>query len=233
VPFFGGSCPFPLRFGGGTPTIKTIATSLAAGLGTAYDTVDPSSLAYVEIQAEARVIAAAWRQNERFANQWDPKRMTDFLPRWEAIFQLPPAPTDTLSKRRARVGVAMARAGYANDGTVYATCMSYLGAAFLGIITTPSSSALVWTPSGWPMGNHPVLATDPDWFSNVAHIVVLTTQPSNMDDETYYATKASVIPALDAILPADVTFDVLRDGPGGWLFRLDDPHNLDNERFNP
>jgi hypothetical protein len=234
MPWFGGSCPFPLRFGGGTPLIKTLARSIAAQLGTAFDTIDTSTLLYVELQAEARVLAAAWRQNERLGNQSDPFRMTDFLPRWEKIYGLYPLPTDTMSKRRAKIAVAMARAGYADGGTIFATCLAYLGASvFVGLVNTPSSSALVWTPSGWPMGNHPVLPTDPDWSSSVAYLAIQVQQPANMPASVFYATVATMMPALDAILPAWVTFDWFRqDISGSSGFYLDDLPNLDDEAFD-
>jgi hypothetical protein len=231
MPQFGGMSPFPRRFGGGKPLLKTLTESLIVQHGTAFAGDDVNGLFYLEMEATARVLMAAWEQNQRLANQWDPERMTDFLPRWERIFALPKLPTDTLTMRRARVGVAMARVGQANAREVYDTCKAYLGPIFLGIVTSPSSIARVFTPAGWPMGMHPSSPPDPDWYSTVAHIDVLTTQPATMDDDEYYTTRSSVRPALDAILPGWMTFDIVRDGSHGAGFYLDDPHNLDNERF--
>lgn len=233
MPTFGGLAPFPRRYGGGTPGIKTIADSLSAQLGTAYNTTDTTGIVYIRIQALARVIWAAWCQNQRLANQWDPVRMTDFLPRWEKIYGLAPNPGDSLSVRRARVGVAMARVGYGTARAVFDACTAFLGPCFVGVVTNSSAGANVWTPAGWPMGAHPATASQPDWYSSVAHIVVLTTQPATMPDDEFYATIGSVKPVLDGILPSWVTFDVLKDGPGGAAagFILDDPHNLDLERF--
>jgi hypothetical protein len=81
------------------------------------------------------------------------------------------------------------------------------------------------------MGNHPTVLGDASWSSGVAHLAILTQQPATMDDGEYYSTRASVLSELDAILPAWMTFDVLRDGVSGAGFILDDAHNLDNERF--
>lgn len=231
MPANGGLSPGFERGGGGRPPLQSIVDSISAQLGTAYNTDDHTGIVYIRVQALARCIWAAWEQNQRLANQWDPLRMTDFLSRWEKIFAVPPSPGDTLTARRARVGVAMARVGEANGRAVYDVCKAFLGTCFVSIVTTPSTTANVWTPTGWPMGTHPSGATDPTWYSSVAHIDVMATQPATMPDDEYYRTVASVKPALDIILPSWVTFDVLRDGAGGLGFFLDDPHNLDNERF--
>ena len=233
MPSFGGLTPFPVRFGGGKPALETHVKSMLAQLGTALDTTDTNGLVYVRAQAYARVVWALWEQNQRLANQWDPSRMTDFLGRWENILRLPVSPSDSLSVRRARVAVSFSRVGEGNWNAVYSACKAYLGSTFVGIITTPSGSANIYTPTGWPMGtNEPAgSATPPDWYSTVAHIDIATTQPSTMGDDEFYATRASVIPALDAILPAWVTFSIIRDGAHGAGFFLDEAHNLDNERL--
>lgn len=223
---------WPIRFGGGTPALKTRHEGILAQLGTAYSKTDSPGLVWLRAMAMARAFQDVWETNRRMALQWDPERVTDFLGRWEKICSLPVSPNDSLSVRRARLAIARARAGYADASTIYTTCLAYLGASvFVSVVTTSSASADVYTPSGWPMGNHPTVLGDTDWSSGVSHIAIMTQQPSAMDDGTYYTTRASVIPALDAILPSWVTFDVLRDGAGGAIFRLDDSHNLDNERF--
>lgn len=233
MPQYGGMSPAPSRYGGGRSSLKAIIDSLSAQLGTAYNTDDTTGIVYIRIQALARCIWAAWEQNQRLANQWDPLRMTDFLSRWEKIFAVPPSPGDQPTTRRARVGVAMARVGESNGRAVFDVCKAFLGPCFLSIVTNGSAGANVWTPAGWPMGTNPTTSAQPDWYSTVAHVVVLCTQPATMPDDEYYRTVASVKPALDIILPSWVTFDVLKDGPFGAAagFILDDPHNLDNERF--
>ena len=232
MPSFGCYSPFPLRFGGATPPLKHRVDSILAQLGTAY-TKDTTGLVWLRAMAMGRAFWDVWETSQRLANQNNPPKMTDFLGRWEKILALPVSPSDSLATRRARVGVARARSGYATGGTIYATCLAYLGSSiFISIAVTSSGSANVWTPSGWPMGSHPSGPSDPDWFSGVSHIDVLTMQPAAMDDATWRATAFSVVPALDAILPSWVTFDIIKDGPSGNGFFLDDPHNLDFERFS-
>jgi len=238
---FGGYAPFPRRFGGRATRVKTITASLQTQLGKKYDTTDTTGLVFIRLNAMAREIAAAWGQNQRLANQWDAKRMTDFLPRWEKILGLYASPGDSPTARRARVGVQLALVGESTSQVIHDTCVAYLGPVFVSVVTTPSTSANVWTPTGWPMGQHPITITLPggrtvfypgDWYSTVAHIDILTVQPATMGDAEYYSTRASVKSALDSILPSWVTFDIVRDGPHGIGFYLDEPHNLDNERFS-
>jgi hypothetical protein len=233
VPSFGAFSPFPFRFGGGKPPLEHRVNSVLAQLGTTY-TKDTTGIVWLRAMAWARVFWDVWETNQRLANQWDPRRMTDFLGRWEKILALPVGPDDSLSVRRARVGVAKARAGYANAAAIFSTSLAYLGASvFVGIITSSSSTAVVWTPSGWPMGSHPVLPTDPDWYSTVAYVAVKVQKPSTMDDGEFYTKVGSVLPALDAILPSWVTFDWYReDISGASGFFLDDTHNLDDEAFD-
>jgi len=228
MPAFGGMTPFPLRCGGGVPSLQRIIESLASQLGTAYDTEDTDGVVYLELMAEARCIQAMWSQNARMANQWQARRMTDFLPRWEKIYGLPVFPSDSLVDRRARVGVAQARVGRADGPAVYDVCTTTLGDAFVEIVHTDSSGAVVWTPTGWPMGSHGSI----NWYSSVAHIAVKVMQPTSMDDAEFYDRTGALMVALDGILPAWVTFDWFRVSSLGDGFFLDDEHNLDNEAFD-
>ncbi len=227
MPIHGGLTPCALRMGGGTPPLKRIIESLASQLGTAYDADDTDGIVYLELLAEARCIQAVWSQNQRMANQWQGPKMTDFLARWERIYRLPVFPSDTLPMRRARVAAAQARNGRADAPAIVALCQTLLNDAFVSIVNTPSSTAVVWTPTGWPMGSH----GSPNWYSSVAHVAIETVQPASMTDSEYYDRKGAVVAALDAILPAWVTFSVFRDGVDGIGFFLDRVHNLDNDRF--
>src|SRR5437868_5990182 len=95
--------PAPRRFGGqaGRPE-ELILEALIEGHGSALAD-DVGTYQWAEHLAEARCIAYLWGLNRRMANQWDPERMTDFLPRWEAIRGLTPLSSDTPVSRRAKV----------------------------------------------------------------------------------------------------------------------------------
>lgn len=228
MPSFGGLHPLPMRMGGGITVLQRIVESLSSQLGTAYDSEDRDGIVYLELLAEARCIAAMWSQNARLANQWQGARMSDFLERWERIYKLPVFPSDTLSMRRARVSVAQARVGGADGPAVLDVCTTILGSAFVSIVHTTSAGAVVWTPTGWPMGSHGTLT----WYSTVMHVAVKVTQPSSMDAAEFYDRTAALMVALDGILPAWVTFDWFRESGLGAGFYLDQDANLDNEAFD-
>src|SRR5437879_459170 len=97
----GGFNPAPFRFGASKHSIEdVILKALNDGDGSAL-TDDQNSFNYAENFAIARGIADVWTANRRLAYQWDPKRMTDFLPRWEKILGLNPDPSDSDTARRA------------------------------------------------------------------------------------------------------------------------------------
>ncbi len=227
MPTFGGMSPFPLRYGGGVPALQRIIESLASQLGTAYDSENVNGIIYIELMAEARCIAAVWSQNQRLANQWQAARMTDFLPRWEKIYRLPVFASDSLTTRRARVAVAQARVGEADGPAIRDICMTIMGDAFVSLVHTDSSGAVVWTPATWPFGLHGAFT----WYSTVAHVSVKVAQPASMSDADFYDRAGALMVALDGVLPAWITFDWYREGGFGAGFYLDEL-NLDNEAFD-
>src|SRR5713101_2288725 len=94
---------YPRRFGQQkSQHLELIIKSLNDARGSAYNPV-PGSIAYAEDQAKARAIWAMWNDNKRLSNQIDPLRMTDFLSRWEKIFNLTVLPGETDNQRRAKV----------------------------------------------------------------------------------------------------------------------------------
>jgi len=103
------------------------------------------------------------------------------------------------------------------------------------LVTTSSAQATGYVAGGATV---PGGVTLPDgtafgvtWYSTIAHIVVLVQEPATYDDATFYATVGQIGQWLDDLLPAWVTWSWARDGSTAGAFILDDPHNLDNERF--
>ncbi len=206
MPIHGGLTPGFERYGGGTPALKLIVESLCAQRGTLIDATQPSNV-YLENLANARAIAECWSNNQRMANQWDPARMTEFIPRWEKILALHPADGETDTERRTRIAIQFARINQSGIyQVVYDALTVLLGDLFVEITTTPSTQAVVWTPSGWSVGT-----TDPtgvlNFYSTVAHIVIRVSQPLGMTDGKFYSTVATINPVLDNLLPAWVTWD--------------------------
>ncbi len=222
MPTFGGSSPFPLRFGGGKTRLQSIVDSLGVARGTAYDVSQPSNV-YAEDMAIARCVEALWSANARLANQWDPARMTDFLERWEAILEVPPAIGDSLRTRRQRVAGKLKAATGPTAQIVSDACAALLGSLFVQVEFTPlASSVQQWPANGFPTS----------WYSTTCHIVIRVTQPSTVSNAQFAYAKGACYQMLDAILPAYVTFDIsTAASSGSHLFLLDDVGNLDNETF--
>lgn len=220
---FGGMSPLPLRLGGGSHRrLEAIYNSINQALGTAYDISDDSNVT-AETMAEARLIEWLWSSNQRLANQMDPPRMTDFLPRWEGILGVPPRRGDTDQTRRSHVAAKLAASGNPNEQGVNEVVSALLGALLLAVEYTPLASA----NTHWAGTGEPTL-----WSSSVAHILVRVTKPTNMADQDFFVTMASVITALDDFAPAWSTFDwgvFAVNGLRGFYF---DEHNLDVETFD-
>ncbi len=211
MPVHGGLTPGFERYGGHPPALKAIVDSLGSQRGTAFDVTQPSNI-YIENMAVGRAIAEAWSNNQRMANQWDSARMTEFIPRWEKILALSPLDTDTPTDRRARIALAFARFTQAGIyQTVYDQLLRLLGSSiFLGITTTSSAQAVVWTPAGWDVGSHDA-SGNLNFYSTVSHILIEVTQPAGMADGTFYQTLGAMNPVLDTLLPAWVTWDWARN----------------------
>lgn len=112
----GGFTSFPVSFGASVNTIhETMLDALLQAQGSAIAT-DIDSAAYVECYAKARLLADMWSTVIRLGNQFDPNKMTDFLPRWEAIYGIVPSPTATLAQRRALIASKIAN--YGNSPTI-------------------------------------------------------------------------------------------------------------------
>lgn len=201
----------------------------AQGTGLASDV---SSFAWAEANAEARTIAYLWHLSNRAANQWDPRRMTDFLPRWERILGLRPSPGAPDTTRRAAVLAKMELYGQPGTQQVVSDLLTVLlGDVYVSLVHTGAASAVGQLPGGVSVPGG-VTLPDGDWYSTIAHLAVEVTQPSSVDDAAFYEAVAGIAGFLDDLLPTWVTFDWFLDGGGGAGFYLDTDKNLDNQRFD-
>lgn len=240
---YGGMDPSPQRYGGGRSTVAVLVDSLGTQLGTAYDPSQGTKV-NVRLQAAARAIAEVYETNQRMANQSDPARMTDFLPRWEKILGLYPSPSANAPQRRRAVAAKRSMVG---KKPTYQQVVDILTSTLTPIpymlIHGSSSTANVWTPQDWPFGNHasppPVpsnlvqfLQVYPDWYSTVAELQIKVSKPAGMLDADFYERLGAMNLVLDGFLPAWTTWTWFRqDIHGSPGFFLNDPSNLDNEAF--
>lgn len=231
--------PFPEKFGAAKGTdLESLLDTLKDSVGSAFNT-ESTTVNWIYLNAIARVFNDVFGQNKRLANQWDPDRMTDFLPRWEKILGISPLATDTLIERRAKVKVKLQTFGKSGTYQVVTDLLNdVLGSdVFVDITHNDSNSANVWVAGGAVI---PGGATIPDgtpigipWYSTVSYLPIKVIKPSYMDDETFYVTVNQIFLYLGSLLPAWVTYDWYRESETlGAGFILDDEWNLDNQAFD-
>lgn len=234
---YGGYHPYPRRFGGGKPALQTIHESLNAQRGTAYDAMNPATTVWLINHAIARALTFdGWGTNQRLANQWDPDRMTDMLPRWEQIMRIPVPTGATDSERRAQVKLRWSRFGQsARHARLQTELANALGPAFVAVEYISPANASIHVPdASYPWGT---VADGAPWSSTVARILVRLTKPSGWSEGDFFAAAAKVGAVLDPVLPSGATYDwyrapatgapiVVGGGPSAAGFYLDEP-NLD------
>lgn len=246
---FGGYHPLPKRFGGnrheGKPLLEVVHQSLNAQRGAAFDMDSTTSIANVETMAWARAIAYdGWEVNARLGHQWDARRTTDMLPRWERIFKINPAPGTSGRERRAELLRRWGRfGGIANHARLTTALEDVLGDYFVAVEYISLANAVVTMPDNTYPVEWGTVAEGAPWSSTVAHILVRLQKPTGATEAQFYEAAGKVVTTLDPIVSAFVTFDWYRapdtgasvdvsGGPSAGGFYLDDEHNLDNNVFD-
>lgn len=213
-------------------TTETILRSLLDARGVAYDT-GTGSLVYVECLAHARVLAAVWRFHRRLRNQFDPLRMTEFLPRWERIFRIPAAPSATQNDRRAAVAAKFALIGQrANANGLHDLLASILPDLSPVVVRTASSAANTQTHVAVAVPGGVTTTGTSRWLSTVSHLGIRVTKPAWMTEADFYAQAGRIWQWLPGFLSAWCTFDWYREDVSGTGFVLDTTPNLDNQAFD-
>ena len=198
----------PLRCGNSNRAdLQQISTSLLAQRGDAI-TTQVGSVIWVETQAWARALYSIWATNTKMAYQFDPNKMTDFLPRWEAIMGLAALPTDTIQKRQSRIA---ARFGLINKmpdtQAVNDLLTASLGITYLGLINTPAVSAYGQFPGGTGITGGITNIVSGPWYSTCQELYVEVYHPPVMTGNQFYNTVNQIFPILNHYLPAYVSFD--------------------------
>jgi hypothetical protein len=209
---YGGFAPRPRQYGGGSHRLPQINDALNAGRGLAYDTTDWGSPVSIENRAFARAIEWMWSTNKRAANQFDPQRCTDMLPRWERIFQIFPLATDTPVERRVRLTFKWAAD---TKSPIYHQIVDDLttkmGAVFVGLVHTASADGLALYPGSAATNPYDIYGTTTlgvswvDWSSAVAHIAVQVT-PTGFTAAVFNQAISEMHIYLDGALPSWCTF---------------------------
>lgn len=242
----GGYAPGPSRTGGAYPLLRRVMESLETGQGSAWSTTTGTA-AWVENMATARVIAFdLYEAGQRMANNFLPQctSAAGLLPRWEAIFSLYPAATDTESTRRTALTTAWAKLSKKNRPQEIADALrTALGPVFVDVTPPPTpANANVWWPAGattdLPIANT-ATATIP-WYSSVCLVSVQVEVPPSWTLAQFYAAVAKIGPILDPLIRAWETWqwwavDSVQGTKGFYLDTTStagEPNNLDVDVFD-
>ncbi len=229
--------PSPLKSGAEKGHIEEVLLNdLVEADGTALSP-DVDSYVWAEHLAESRCIAYLWHTTKRMANQWDPERMSDFLPRWEKILGIRPPYGSNDEDRRGAIKAKLASFGEPPTQQVVEDLLEVLiNGIFVQLVNTSSVDAVGWVAGGVSV---PGGVTLPDgtsagltWYSTIAHLAIETQVPFGMKEDDFYTTVGQITQFLDDLVPGWVTFDWFLDGVNGAGFYLDEEQNLDNQRFD-
>ena len=235
---FGAFSPSPRSFGGASSTtLEAIHNALTEANGTAI-AVSRGTVSWVENHATARVVHGLYRTAERLGSVNDPSRMTETLPRWEKILRI--TAEGSLIERRSRVAAALS---LISAGTAYQVLDDYLsdllGEMYLGLSFSDPLTATTRVPGGGTVPGGGPTFVDGDlagpmispYSTSLAHVAILLAKPAEMSEDLFYKRAGSIYDVVDNLIAAWMRFSVVRDGPNGKGFFLDEPNNLDNQRF--
>lgn len=187
--------------------LQQIATSLLAQRGDAI-TTQVGSIIWTEVQAHARAVYSIWANNQKACNQLNPTKMTDFLPRWNAIMGLARLPTDTIQTQQARITARFAAINKMPDTQqVNDLLVASLGETYVGLINNPASSAYAQFPGGAPITGGVATIVNGPWWSTVQELYVEVTHIPSLTNNQFYNIVNQIYPLLNQYLPAYDTFD--------------------------
>lgn len=237
--------PGPLRAGNvRNRPIEIQERGLLDVLGTAI-TKDPTSNVALVIHAAARALTEGDEDNQRLAMQSDPDRMTTFLPRWETVLGLRPAPDATEVERREVVRRRMTLIAKRPHGTGLMDMVgSIVGEDVFLNLAHQSPMPADQTPDGYVslhmqasslnVGGGPVdlredgqggplVYGDLLWYASTQYVQIRTELPGGMTEVEYGDRVRQLDRELDEFMPAWTAFAWTRsDG-----FQLDTEMELD------
>lgn len=237
----GGFNPAPFVFGGAAASdLEALQEGYAELMGSAL-AKERGSFQWIENHATARTLGYLYGLVRRFGNQSDPTKMVEAaLERWEAIFGIAVGSHDTPALRRERVSAKMSLIG---GDTTYQAVNDYLtrilGPMYQGLIFTDPMDATTYVPGGGSVPGGPTFLDGnligpsmSPYASSVAYMAIKLVKPAEMSEAEFYERAATIYDEVDGLVGAWMDFGWFRDGPNGPGFFLDEPNNLDNQRFH-
>lgn len=216
--------------------LVAIHQSLLDARGTAYDTSYGTAV-WGECLSQARVIFEGWETLRRMSVQRDPDRMTDMLPRWEAILKLAVPFGSSFNARRAvvkrklqQIAASMTVAGLNQLlAQIYPNIFQAIVRAHSD--ATPPNAQLAHLPGGLTVPGG-VTLTDGAFTSSIYAVLVNVAQPAWMTDSAFYREAKSLYEWVTPVFASHGVIDWFRNASDATeSFMLDDEHNLDNQAF--
>jgi hypothetical protein len=194
---------------------------------------DPDGFVYAENLAVSRALAYLWGVNKRLSYQFDPKRMTDYISRWEYILSIIPPPDATNSERRAVIDARISSYGESGIQQVVTDALrTALGSVFDYIQNSGWAVAAGSAPGGVTVPGG-VNLPDDDWRSSIAYMAIVVKWIPPMKFTKFLDRVGQIDGLMQGLLPAWSTFDWVSYNSTATLgFILDDEHNLDFECFD-
>ena len=192
---------FPLTFGDTSDDAhevehKALLDALEPGFSPEEDTAHD-----IETYAHALAMAMIWDANERLANQAIPEKMIDALPIWEETLKL--TPTIGQSDQSRRAAVAAKLRGLINNALpdIEAAAKKAAGTSFHSLVLADPSNTVSYWPGGIPG------PPGYEWTSSRALIGIRLTK-AGLSDAQFNAIRSAIVNALDAMIPAWMTFSI-------------------------
>ncbi len=213
--------------------VEVLLDSLKASMGSAFDPKE-GSIIWIYLEAIARVFDGVLKQNERLANQSNPDKMIESIPRWEAILGLTPSPNATAIERRAAIKYKFSLLASPTHQVISDLLKNILGEdVFVKIINISQSEANKAVPGGGVVPGGETLDND-DWHSTVSHIPILVKKPDNMEIQDLYTTVGLIFQYLPGLMSSWTTYSyIMYNSNDECGFILDEENNLNWQFFCP
>lgn len=183
--------------------------------GTAYNT-DPGSIVFYENYAYAKAIAASWEILAKFANQFQPHKISSFLDRWEKILSI--FPNNNLNYQQRLNVIAQKFVLWTKPPTIHNVSdivRTLVPQIFIAIEVNAADDDKGSFPGGLNITGGVNLIDGP--FSNrVSQLKVRVWQPRDKDNNvlmplTDFYNQVNIYQTfLDNYLPAYIGFDTFR-----------------------
>lgn len=193
-----GNNGFPFAFGSPKAHGEQLRQALVDEYAPVLDVSD-GTIAAIEAEAEAYVVAMVWAASERLSNQSQALRMIEALPIWEAACGLNPGPRE--SARERRNALAAKFRGYAGnrESDLRDVCQASLGTAFVALHHVAPAEAHAYWPgiNPGPPGF--------EWMTNRS-MVIAKVSKGGLGDAEFKRRIARMVATVDDVLAGDCAF---------------------------